>query len=89
VSRYTERRPLNRSLGEFAIKDIDRLNLASELLASAATACDRMATASATSIRELVFQSNQLILAVMKKPADKFARWHERNAPKPIEADNG
>jgi hypothetical protein len=53
-------------------------------LASAATSLDRLSSPSATSIRECVYQANQQILAVMKKPVENFKRWHERYKPETV-----
>jgi len=84
----TTRRPLCRSLGEFAVKDLDRLNEASELLAAAAQALDRLSSPAGLPIRELVYQANTRVVAVMAKPVAKFKRWHDRGEEKAIEADN-
>jgi hypothetical protein len=82
-------RPLTRSLGAFAVKDLDKLNHASELLAAAATSVQQTNVAAKGAINQLIYEANQDILAVMKKPAAAFERWHQRNAPKPIAEEPG
>lgn len=76
--------PLSSSLGLFSIRSLDRLNHASDLLAAAAQALDRLSSPAGLPIRELVYQANQEILAVMAKPARKFQLWHQRNKPEAI-----
>ena len=81
-------RKLSQSLGVFAIKDLDKLNHASELLAATAAGLDQLSSPARGPLRQLVYEANQDILAVMRKPAEAFKRWHERNGEGRIEGEH-
>jgi hypothetical protein len=77
---------LNEALGRFSIQDLDKLNHASELLAATAAGLDQLSTPARGPLRQLVYEANQEILAVMAKPARNFALWHQRKTEGRIEA---
>ena len=83
------KQPLANVLGRYSIRDLDRLNHASELLAATAAGLDQLSTPAKGPLRQLVFEANQEILAVMQKPAAAFRRWHEANGQTENGGDNG
>jgi len=82
-------RPLNRSLGEFSPRDMDKLNHASEILAALHVTINQLSIAAKGAMAQLVYEANQEILSVLAKPTGNMARWMERNKQKPSEPDNG
>jgi hypothetical protein len=66
------------SLGRFRVRDLDRLNHASELLAALAASIQQTNVTGKGAMHQLAYEANQEILAVMAKPVAAFQRWHQR-----------
>ena len=82
-------RALNRSLGEFSPRDMDKLNHASEILLALHTTINQLSVAGKGAMAQLVYEANQEILSVLAKPTGNMARWMERNRPKQAEPGDG